>query len=179
MKRIAIPIHDLAVSIYDLWSEHWILLTAGDFAAGKFNAMAIGWGGLGNMWGKPFVHVVVRPTRYTHEFMERYDTFTVCVFPEKYAKAVQLLGTKSGRDSDKIAASGLTPIASKKIKAPGFDEAELILECRQIYRDHVDPRGFLDKKIDKHYPLKDYHGIFYGEVLAVSGARSFLGRPCS
>jgi flavin reductase (DIM6/NTAB) family NADH-FMN oxidoreductase RutF len=174
MKRNIIPLNDLAIKIYDLWSEHWILLTAGDFAAGRFNTMAIGWGGLGNMWGKPFAHVVVRPTRYTHEFMEKYDTFTICVFPEKYGKAVQLLGAMSGRDSDKIVESGLTPIASAKIAAPGFAEAELILECRQIYRSEIDPAGFLNKKIDKHYPLKDYHSIFYGEVLAVFATRSFL-----
>jgi len=174
MKRNVIPLNDLALKIYDLWSEHWILLTAGDFASGKFNTMAIGWGGLGNMWGMPFAHVVVRPGRYTHEFMEKYDTFTLCVFAEKYAKAVQLLGKRSGRQGDKIAASGLTPVASAKIAAPGFAEAELILECRKMYRGVLDPRGFLDKKIDKHYPLKDYHSIFYGEVLAVSGSRSFL-----
>jgi len=173
MKRSPIPILDLAVRAYEIWSEHWILLTAGDLAAGRFNAMAIGWGALGNMWGKPFVQVVVRPCRYTHGFMERHRTFTVCVFPEKYAKAVQLLGSKSGRDGDKIAESGLTPIASSKIEAPGFDEAELILECRQIYRDKFDPGGFLDKTIDKNYPLKDYHSVFYGEVLAISGAGSY------
>ncbi len=136
--------------------------------------MAVGWGGLGNMWGKPFAHVVVRPSRYTHEFMEKYDTFTICAFPEKYREAVQHLGAKSGRHSDKIAESGLTPIASSKIAAPGFGEAELILECRQIYRDEFDPRGFLDKDIDKNYPLKDYHSIFYGEVLALFGVKSFL-----
>jgi len=174
MKRIAIPIGDLTIKIYNLWSEHWILLTAGDFAAGEFNTMAIGWGGLGNMWGKPFAHVVVRPTRYSHEFMEKYNTFTICVFPEKYAKAVQLLGAKSGRDGDKIAESGLTPIASAKIAAPGFAEADLILECRQIYRDEIDPCGFIDKKIDRNYPLKDYHSVFYGEVLAVFGIKPFL-----
>ena len=174
MKRNVIPIHDLTIKIYDFWPEHWILLTAGDFASGQYNTMAIGWGGLGNMWGKPFAHVVVRPGRYTHEFMEKFDTFTICAFPEKCRQAVQLLGTKSGRNSDKIAESGLTPIASMKIAAPGFDEAELILECRQIYRDEVDPHGFLNKKIDKNYPLKDYHSIFYGEVLAISGVKSFL-----
>jgi flavin reductase (DIM6/NTAB) family NADH-FMN oxidoreductase RutF len=173
MTRRPIVPQELAVRVHHLWAEQWMLLTAGDFAAGKFNAMAVGWGALGTLWGKPFAHVVVRPTRYTHEFMEKYDTFTLCAFPEKYRKAVQLLGSKSGRQGDKIAESGLTPIASAKVAAPGFDEAELILECRQIYRARVDPRGFLDKDIDKNYPQKDYHSIFYGEVLAASGAGSF------
>jgi len=173
MKRETIPIEELRVRPCHLLAQQWMLLTAGDFAAGKFNTMAVGWGALGTLWGKPFAHVVVRPTRYTHEFMEQYDTFTLCAFPEKHRKAVQLLGSKSGRDGDKIAESGLTPIASAKVAAPGFDEAELILECRQIYRGKVDPRGFLDKDIDKNYPQKDYHSIYYGEVLAVLGAGPF------
>jgi flavin reductase (DIM6/NTAB) family NADH-FMN oxidoreductase RutF len=173
MKRIAIPVDDLAIGPFHLWAEHWILLTAGDFSSGKFNTMAIGWGGLGNMWGKPFAHVVVRPGRYTHEFMEKYDTFTICVFSDKHRKAVQLLGAKSGRQGDKIAESGLTPVASAKVAAPGFEEADLIIECRRIYRDAVDPAGFLDKGIEEKYPLKDYHSIYYGEVLAVYGLPSF------
>lgn len=177
MKRIPIPIDDLSLGAFSLWSGQWILLTAGDFASGKFNTMAIGWGGLGNMWGKPFAHVVVRPSRYTHEFMEKYDTFTISVFSDRHRKAVQLLGAKSGRKGDKIAESGLTPIASGKIAAPGFEEADLIFECRRIYRDVVDPRGFLDKDIDKKYPLKDYHTIYYGKVLAVSGLPSYLRKP--
>ena len=173
MKRNAIPVRDLTIKVHHLWAEQWMLLTAGDFAAGKFNTMAVGWGALGTMWGKPFAHVVVRPNRYTHEFMEKYDTFTLCAFPEKQRKAVQLLGSKSGRHGDKIAESGLTPIASTKVAAPGFDEAELVLECRQIYRGKVDPRGFLDKDIDKNYPQKDYHSIFYGEILAAFAGPAF------
>jgi flavin reductase (DIM6/NTAB) family NADH-FMN oxidoreductase RutF len=173
MTRKPILPEELTVRTHQLWSEQWMLLTAGDFPSKKFNTMAVGWGALGTMWGKPFAHVVVRPTRYTHEFMERYDAFTLCAFPEKYRKAVQLLGSKSGRDSDKIAESGLTPIASAKIAAPGFAEAELIMECRRIYRGQVDPRGFADKELDKNYPQKDYHTIYYGEILAVFGDRRF------
>jgi len=173
MKRSEIPIRDLKVKVHHLWAEQWLLLTAGDFCTHKFNTMTVGWGALGTMWGKPFAHVVVRPGRYTHEFMEKHDTFTLCAFPEKHRKAVQLLGSKSGRQGDKIVESGLTPIVSTKIAAPGFDEAELIIECRQIYRAKVDPRGFLDKDIDKNYPQKDYHTIFYGEILAAFGSASF------
>ncbi len=174
MKRSLIPLEDLAFGVFDLWSAYGIVLTAGDFASGRFNAMAIGWGGFGNMWGRPFAHVVVRPVRYTHEFMETYDSFTVCAFNEEHQDAVQILGGKSGRHGDKIADAGLTPIPSTRIKAPGFEEAQLILECRQIYRSRIDPRGFLDQAIDKHYPQKDYHSVYYGEVLAAFGAKGFL-----
>ena len=86
-----------------MFDEQWLLLTGGDFARGKFNAMTISWGSLGIIWGRPFVQVVVRPTRYTHEFMERFDTFTVTAFPERHRRALNLLGSKSGRDGDKIA----------------------------------------------------------------------------
>jgi flavin reductase (DIM6/NTAB) family NADH-FMN oxidoreductase RutF len=174
MKRSLISLEDLDFRAFDFWSEYGIVLAAGDFASKRFNAMAIGWGGFGNMWGRPFAHVVVRPVRYTHEFMEAYDSFTVCAFGEEHQDAVKILGGRSGRHGDKIAEAGLTPIASTKINAPGFDEAQLILECREIYRSRLDPAGFLDKDIDKHYPQKDYHSVYYGEVLAAFGVKAFL-----
>jgi flavin reductase (DIM6/NTAB) family NADH-FMN oxidoreductase RutF len=148
-------------------------LTAGDFAASKFNAMAVGWGSLGTMWRMPFAQVVVRPSRYTREFMERYDSFTLCAFPKACRAAVQLLGTKSGRDGDKIAESGLTPTASTKVAAPSFAEAELSIECRKIYWQDMNPKGFLNSAIESNYPEKDYHRIYFGEIVAITGAESF------
>ena len=80
LNRQPIPFDDLQVRTHHLWNKQWLLLTAGDFEAGRFNSMTIGWGSLGTMWGRPFAQVVVRPTRYTYEFMEKYDSFTVRVF---------------------------------------------------------------------------------------------------
>ncbi len=121
------------------------------------------------MWNKPFAQVVVRPTRYTRQFMDQYDTFTLCAFPERYRKALKLLGSKSGRDGDKIAESGLTPIAASKVAAPAFAEAELIIECRKIYWDDFKPEHFLDHKIHANYPIKDYHRVYFGEIVAILG----------
>jgi len=162
-----IPIRDLLTRTHHLWHEQWLLLTSGDFAEGRFNTMTVGWGSLGTMWSKPFALVVVRPTRYTYEFMERYDSFTLTAFPEAHRGALELLGTKSGRDGDKIAEAGLTPVASTKVAAPGFAEAELIVECRKNYFDDLDPSHFLDSTIEENYPAKDYHRIYFGEILAV------------
>jgi flavin reductase (DIM6/NTAB) family NADH-FMN oxidoreductase RutF len=173
MKRSAIPFGDLQVRSHHLWAEQWMLLTSGDLAAGKFNTMAVGWGSLGTMWNRPFAQVVVRPTRYTYEFMEQFDSFTLCAFPEKFRKAVQLLGSKSGRDGDKIAASGLTPAAAAAVAAPAFAEAELVIECRKLYWDDLAPRHFVDGAIGKNYPKKDYHRIYFGEIVAVSGVESW------
>ncbi|MFN2272322.1 MAG: flavin reductase family protein, partial [Anaerolineae bacterium] len=124
---------------------------------------------------RPFVQVVVRPTRYTYGFMEQYDTFTLCAFPEAYRQALQLLGTKSGRDGDKIAEAGLTPIASTLVPAPGFAEADLIIECRKMYWQDMAPAQFLDPAIENHYAKKDYHRIYFGEVMAINGTEAYVG----
>jgi len=168
-----INVTDLLVRSHHLWAEQWMLLTAGDFGEGTFNTMAVAWGSLGTMWGRPFAQVVVRPRRYTREFMEKYGTFTLCAFPEVHRSAVQLLGTKSGRDGDKIAESGLTPAAASTVAAPCFQEAELVIECRKMYCQDMDPEGFLDPDIQGNYPKKDYHRIYFGEIVAVTGAEAF------
>jgi flavin reductase (DIM6/NTAB) family NADH-FMN oxidoreductase RutF len=167
MTRQPIPIEEFVVKPQHLWGTQRLLLTSGDFAKGHFNTMTVGWGSLGVMWRIPFAQVVVRPVRYTYQFMERYGTFTLCAFPQEYAPALQLLGSKSGRDSNKIAESGLTPIASTQVAAPSFAEAELVLECRKIYWDDLAKESFLDERIERCYPRKDYHRIYYGEILAV------------
>jgi flavin reductase (DIM6/NTAB) family NADH-FMN oxidoreductase RutF len=161
----SIPIKELSVKAYHLWEYEWLLLTAGDFQGGNFNTMTVAWGSLGDMWARPIAMVVVRPVRYTYQFMEKYDTFTLCTFPRRYRKALSLLGTKSGRDGAKIAASGLTPTPAQCVQAPVFAEANFILECRKIYWDDFKPDHFLDPALDANYPQKDYHRMYFGEIL--------------
>lgn len=173
MTRQLIPIEKFTLKPQHIWEA--LLLTSGDWQKGHFNTMTVGWGSMGVMWGLPFIQVVVRPARYTFEFMEKYATFTVCAFPSKYDDAMQLLGTKSGRDGDKITESGLTPIASTQAAAPGFAQAELILECRKIYWADLDKTHFLDARIQEKYPRADYHRCYYGEILAVWGDKKYRG----
>ena len=101
MNRINIEPKDLTVKATDIWADRWLILTAGDFKSGKYNPMTVAWGSIGTMWHKPFVQVVVRPQRYTFEFMERYPDFTLSVLPQDQKKAMQLMGSVSGRDRDK------------------------------------------------------------------------------
>ncbi len=129
MERKPIAIEEFNLNAYSFFEKDWLLLTSGDFTAGKFNAMTISWGSLGVMWGRPFAQVVVRPHRYTFEFMERYPTFTLCAFPKQYRRALSLLGSKSGRDGDKITKSGLTPTAASRIPAPAYAEAAWYLNA--------------------------------------------------
>jgi flavin reductase (DIM6/NTAB) family NADH-FMN oxidoreductase RutF len=173
MERKPIAIEDFTIQEYRFFEIDWLLLTSGDFAAAKYNAMTISWGSLGVMWNKPFVQVVVRPQRYTFEFIERYDTFTLCAFPRQYHPALSLLGTKSGRDGDKIGQAGLSPLASTCVAAPSYAEAGLVLECRKIYWQDYDPAHFLDPAIAKNYPAQDYHRAYFGEILAVLGSDDY------
>jgi len=160
---------DFFAKIYTLWEKEWFLLTAGNFSAGKYNCMTISWGWMGIIWNKPVVQVLVRPTRYTFGFMESNPDFTMCAFPNKYHKALSLLGAKSGRDGDKIKESGLTPCKSTLVSAPSYIEANLVIECRKIYTDILKPQGFIDTTIENHYPLADYHKIYYGEIVNLRG----------
>jgi flavin reductase (DIM6/NTAB) family NADH-FMN oxidoreductase RutF len=162
-----VPFEKLHVRIHDLWMNQWFVLTSGDFSKGIYNAMTVAWGSLGVMWSKPFAQVVVRPTRYTFEFMEQYDSFTLCAFPEAYHKEMNYIGTHTGRSGDKIAAIGLTPIASSCVQTPSFAEAEFVIECQKMYWQDMDPTHFLEKSIEKNYPKKDYHRIYFGQIKAL------------
>jgi flavin reductase (DIM6/NTAB) family NADH-FMN oxidoreductase RutF len=168
-----IDIKKFTVQAYGLFEEQWMLLTSGDFAIRQYNTMTISWGALGVMWNRPFAQVVVRPVRHTYQFMEAYETFTLTAFPRQYHKALSLLGTRSGRDGDKIADAGLTPTASSAVAAPCFAEAELVIECQKIYWQDFNPVHFLDPEINRNYPARDFHRIYYGEIVAVRGVDRF------
>ena len=152
--------------------EGWFLLTGGDFAA-KWHTMTVSWGFAGTMWGKPVVAVVVRPTRYTREFLDARAEFTLSAFPEKYRRALTICGTKSGRDCDKMALTGLTPVASETVKPPTYKEANLVLECRTLYRQPMTESSFIDRSpFERWYSsADDLHIMYIAEVLAVRQAK--------
>ncbi len=175
MQRQSIPVQQFVTLSTSLWADQWLALTCGDFNNDHFNAMTVAWGSIGTMWHKPFVQVVVRPTRYTFEFMNQYPDFTLCAFPESYRSALQILGSQSGRDNNKIEIAKLTPVASSNVKSPSFEEAELIIECEKIYWDDMKPENFLKKEIHKSYN-DDYHRIYFGEVKDIQGTSKYMIR---
>ncbi|RKX82136.1 MAG: flavin reductase family protein [Spirochaetes bacterium] len=175
-KRRIIEMAKFVLPVYNVWDGRAFLLAVGDFKSGDFNVMTIGWGSMGRMWSKPYVAVVIRPTRYTYGFMEKYDNFTVSLLPDSFKDILTYCGTYSGRDVDKIKETGLTPIKSNKVSSPGFDEAELIIECKKIYFDDYKPSNFLKASIHSKYPLKDYHRLYYGEIIEVNGIKAYIGK---
>jgi len=168
-----IPIDEFQARCHHLWDSRWLLLTAGDLASEDFNMMTVAWGSFGTMWHRPFAQVVVRPTRHTHGFTERHPTFTLCAFPEACRPILKLLGTRSGRDMDKVHDCGLTPAPGLAVPTPVYEEADLAIECRKLYWDDLDPERFLDPVLEKCYPEQDYHRIYFGEILAVRGTAEF------
>ena len=151
-------------NVFSLIGDQWMLLTAG--TGEKCNTMTASWGGLGVLWGKPVATVYIRPQRYTLEFVEREEKFTMAFFGEEYRKALALCGSKSGRDIDKVKECGFT--VEMADGAPYFAQADLVLVCRKAYWQDMDPTHFLDGEIDgKWYPEKDYHRIFIGEIETV------------
>lgn len=155
---------ELQGNIFELIGDKWMLVTVQNARNKQFNTMTASWGGMGIMWGKPVANCVIRPVRYTYEFMEQADYFTLSFFPEEYRKALNLLGTKSGRDGDKIKESGLISFQADD-KSISFKEADTILVCKKIYYHDINPANFIDKDLDKNYPNKDYHRMYFGEII--------------
>lgn len=154
---------EITDNTFKLIGQDWMLVTAG--SPESFNTMTASWGGFGILWGKPVCWCVVRPVRYTYEFMEKAANFTLTFFEEDYRDALMLCGSKSGRDIDKAAETGLTPIPGKLAGTTLFSQARMALECRKLYFHDIDPRNFIDPKIDANYPEKDYHRLYIGEIV--------------
>lgn len=171
--RETIPFYQFKYSPFALWDNEWFLLASGDLSSGNFNCMTISWGSMGIMWNKPFVQVVVRPGRYTYGFMEKYSDFTLSHFAREYRPALQLLGSRSGRDGNKIKDSGLTPTPSLSVAAPSFEEADLVIECKKIYAEDFNPAHFFDPIINTQYPQSDFHRQYFGEIVSISGSNDY------
>ena len=167
MKEISVS--ELQFDPMTMIAKEWMLVTAGNEQRG-YNTMTASWGHLGSIWGHggglPTAVVYLRPQRYTKEFVDREELFTITVFPEEYRKALGYLGSHSGRDGDKVAAAGLTPVFEGDYTY--FAEAKLTLVCRKLYRGTIEPEGFMDQSfVDEYYPNRDFHDLYIGQIIKV------------
>jgi len=145
---------------FKMINEQWMLITAGD--KDNFNTMTASWGGLGVMWNKKVSYVVVRPSRYTFEFMEKHDHYTLSFLGDEHRDALNICGSKSGRDIDKVKEAGLTPVFDGN--GIYFEEAKIAMVCKKLYWQDLDPKNFLDDSMEKHYKADDYHRLYVGEI---------------
>jgi flavin reductase (DIM6/NTAB) family NADH-FMN oxidoreductase RutF len=149
---------------FKLVGADWMLLTAGN--KDSYNMMTAAWGGFGVMWNKNICFCVVRPSRYTYEFIENNDIFTLSFFDKSMRSVLDFCGKYSGRDYNKAAETGLTAIETRN-GSVFFNEARLAIECRKLYYQDINPLNFIDSEIDaRNYPQKDYHRMYIGEILA-------------
>jgi len=155
----------MKVNPFAMLNDEWALVSAGTPA--NYNTMTVSWGMMGTMWNKAAVMVFIRPQRYTKEFVDRSDTFTLSFYPKEYKKVLGLLGTKSGRDGDKVKESGLTPFFMDN--AVAFEEAHTLFVCRKLFGGQpLDDTKFVDPTLESaFYPEKDFHHIYFGEVVKV------------
>lgn len=144
--------------------KDWMLITAKKENA--VNTMTAAWGGTGVMWGKNVVFVVIRPQRYTKEFVDSGDRFTLSFMGNEYKKVTAYLGSVSGRDEDKIAKSELT---IKEIdQVPYFEEAYTVMKCKKLYRQELTEECFFEEEnSEQWYPDKDYHIMYIAEIETV------------
>ena len=138
-----------------------MLITAGTMD--RWNTMTASWGGVGVLWGKNVAMSFVRPTRYTFEFLNAAERYTLTFFSREHRKALQYCGAHSGRDVDKAAETGLVPVEVAQ-SAISFEQARLVFVCRKLHQQDFDPACFVDPTIDANYAEKDYHRIYIGEV---------------
>lgn len=155
----------MTADVFKIFDKEWALLTAGDI--GHFNTMTVSWGALGTLWGKPTATVYVKPIRYTHEFLDKNGVFTLSFFTEEYRRALLTLGTLSGRDTDKVKASGLTPKALDS--AVTFEQAHMTLICKKIYRQDMDAAFMPADAVEAFYQTEAPHTMYIGEVTDIIG----------
>jgi len=153
---------EFALNGFDWLHGPGALLCAGDSTAS--NAMTIGWGGIGTLWGRDAITVYVAPGRYTHSFMEQARYFTVMTFSDE--KVLRYMGSHSGRDGDKAAALGLHTLYTAN-GTPYYAEADMVIEARIIYGRAFDPDAFRDdvpRRFYANFPA-GIHYEYIGEVV--------------
>lgn len=153
---------DVKENVVDLLKNRWALVTAGNSEA--FNTMTVSWGAIGELWGKDMATIYIRPQRYTEEFLNANDYFSISFYPEDMKKQIHgVCGSKSGRDVDKVSEAGITPCFDEN--APYFDEAEIVLICKKSAKAKFDADSFIDEDImERWYPQNDLHFIYYGAI---------------
>ncbi len=155
---------DLNLNPFLKIGKEWMLITAGN--EGNFNTMTASWGGMGVLWNKDVAYTFIRPSRFTYEFTEREEYFSLCFFPEEYRDALTLCGRKSGRDCDKVKEANLTPMFIDGV--PCFEQASLVIICRKMYAQEMSKECAFTEEVTKHYDKDEpYHTFYVGEIVKV------------
>lgn len=156
-----IKLEELDFNPFRKIGKEWMLISAGDEK--KINTMTASWGGVGVLWGENVATAYIRPTRYTKKFVDEQERFSLSFFGGHYKKELNILGTVSGRDTDKIKDVNFHTTFLDGV--PSFEEATLVFLVKKLYTGAIHPEKFLDPSLDeKWYPKKDYHDVYIGKI---------------
>ncbi|MDE6747911.1 MAG: flavin reductase [Lachnospiraceae bacterium] len=157
------PIEQLEINPFEKIGKEWALVSAG--SRKKANTMTISWGGVGVLWGKNVAFIFIRDSRYTKEFIDNNDFFSVSFLSNQYRDALNYCGSHSGRDEDKLKNAGLN--WNYKLSIPFVDEGNLVLLCQKLSATKINEDSFLAPEIKKWYADKDMHTMYVAEILEV------------
>lgn len=161
MNFTEINCENLNMNAFKSIGKDWMLITSGNKE--KFNTMTASWGSVGGLWNKNIATIFVRPQRYTFEFLEKNDIYTLSFFGGNFKKELVFCGRNSGNNVDKIKSTGLIPIFDDNFTF--FSQAKLVFVCKKIYTDFIKPDNFLDDSIKINYENNDYHKMYVGEII--------------
>ena len=157
------PIEELEFNPFEKIGKEWALVSAG--SKKEANAMTVSWGGVGVLWGKNVVFVFIRDSRYTKEFIDNGDFFSVSFLDKNYKDALSYCGSHSGRNEDKIANAGLS--WDYKHSIPFIDEGNFVLLCEKLSATKLTDDSFISPDIKKWYADGDMHTMYIGEIIEV------------
>lgn len=151
------------INPFTLFHEDWSLVTAGKLS--HHNSMTISWGEMGTLWNRNVVTIYVKPCRYTYQFMEENDYFTLSFFDEEYRDALKIMGSKSGRDINKDKEARLTPLEHGEVTL--YQEAKMTLICKKIYHNDLSLDNIPEEERERHYKIEKPHRMYIGEVIEI------------
>ena len=173
MSRVRCDYREVIETVLDALHADGVLLVTAD--GNEVNAMTVGWGAIGPIWGRPVAIVLVRPSRYSFGLLEPSGAFTLNVLAKGRSDELTFCGTASGRDHDKLAELSLAVSRGHTVETPSIDDAEVVLECRVRHRNDVVPDALDPTIAASSYKDDDHHRIYFGEILAAFRSKSLPG----
>lgn len=150
---------DIKDNLIEKIANEWMLISAG--SKDEYNMMTASWGFMGEMWGKDTAVAMIRPQRYTMQFVEKSDYYALSFYGDN-KDIHKVCGSKSGKDVNKTELTGLTPVFADNTVY--FEEAKLVIICKKQYVDVLKEEKFVDKQPLKWYENKDFHNMIFGSI---------------
>ena len=157
---------ELKENLIKLINRDWAPITVRDEKSGEIGTMTASWGCFGELWNKPVFICYIRPQRNTYGLAANAERLSLCFFDEKYRDQLKFCGTKSGRNTDKVKETGLTP-AFTEDGVPYFEEARLVLVCKKLYAQDLNESSIIEEAVKSNYNGDDYHRMYVSEIVSV------------